>query len=668
MSTLPIRKVVLYKHGVGYFERHGEVNGDVTLDLYFRASEMNDVLKSLTTLDLGNGHIASVSYESTKPLARQLDDIAITLPDENSITALLTQLKGARVRVEAGSRKCEGVVAGLESVTRREGNQAVESHALALLVDGHTLQSFDLLHVTSVMLHDEGIRKDLQHLLEVLISGKKKDQKKLTIFAKGPGNREIVASYTVETPVWKTSYRILLGTHVPVLQGWALVDNTQDEDWDRVELTLVAGLPISFVHDLYSPRYKKRPVVRVKEEEAYAPPELEMAMPAGDPFEPMARGGLDAFDDLLGAGGAPEAATPAASAAPGTRVFGGPGRARAAAREESVKVQTRVVEVGDLFQYEIKNPVTVKRNQSALVPILQGPFEGKRVAVYNREIREKNPMSAVLFKNTTGMTLEGGPVTVLENDSYTGEAMLETMKPSEERIVPYSVELGCLVGIDHRSDVERVRTARIANGWLHLSRYHLERTIYVVENKTDRKLDLFLEHRFNKGWDLVESEKPVETTDNFYRFRFDVPPRKPLTFVVKERKDEDETHAIQNVDRDTVVSWLEARYIDKATLATLEQLMKQNERLRALAVKVARGEQEQKEIFGNQERLRKNLQALGSNPDERTLRERYVASLTKDEDKLKDLGDSLAKMREEGESLRSELGAKVAQVRFEATL
>jgi hypothetical protein len=327
-----------------------------------------------------------------------------------------------------------------------------------------------------------------------------------------------------------------------------------------------------------------------------------------------------------------------------------------------------VVEVGDLFQYEIKNPVTVKRNQSALVPILQGPFEGKRVAVYNREIREKNPMSAVLFKNTTGMTLEGGPVTVLEDDNYTGEAMLETMKPSEERLVPYSVELGCLVAIDHRSDVQKVRTARIANGWLHLSRYHLERTIYAVENKTDRKLDLFLEHRFNKGWELVETEKPVETTDNFYRFRFDVPPRKPMTFVVTERHDDEETHAIQNVDRETVHVWLESHYIDKSTLSTLEQLMKQNERLRTLAGKIARSEQDQSAIFENQERLRKNLQALGSNPDERALRERYVASLGKDEDKLKELRDSLAKMHEEKEGLERELGAKVAQVRFEATL
>jgi hypothetical protein len=663
MSTLPIKKVVLYKHGVGYFERSGPIEGDASIELHFRAQEMNDVLKSLTTLDLGNGHIASVSYESTKPLERQLEDIAITLPDENSITALLNQLKGAKVKLEAGSRRFDGVIAGLERTTRREGTQTIETHSLGLLVEGQTLLTFDLIHVSSISLQDEGLKKDIQHLLDVLISGKKKDQKKLTIFAQGPGKREVVASYTVETPVWKTSYRILLGTHMPVLQGWALVDNTQDEDWEQVELTLVAGLPISFVHDLYSPRYKRRPVVQVREEEAYAPPELETAAP--DPFAAMDKDMDMAHGGPFAGGMAP---VPAPMAKAGRAVPAMASRSRAAAREESVPVQARTVEVGDLFHYEIKNPVTVKRNQSALVPIIQGPFEGKRVAVYNREVREKNPMSAVFFKNTTGMTLEGGPVTVLEDDTYVGEAMLDTMKPAEERLVPYSVELGCLVAIDHKSELLAARTAKIASGSLHLLRYRLAQTIYLVENKTDRKLDLFLEHRFNKGWDLVDTEKPFETTENFYRFRFDVPPRKTVRFVVGERVNDKETFLLESADRDTLKVWVDARYIDEPTLLALEEMVKLSERSRSLAQKIQRREEEQKKIFANQERVRKNLAALGSGPDERTLRERYVAELGKEEDRLKELHDLVEKLKEQKDAAAKELRDKLHELRFETNL
>jgi hypothetical protein len=652
---LPIRKVILYKHGVGHFERQGEVEGDASVDLHFRAQEMNDVLKSLTTLDLGGGHVSSVSYESTKPVEKQLEDIAIRLDDANSLTGLLTQVKGARVAVELGGRRVEGVVTGTETVTRKDPAGVLTTHLVSLLVDGASLQSFDLLEMKSLTFLEEGLRKDLQHLLEILISAKKKDLKRLTIFGRGKGKRSLVASYTVETPVWKTSYRVLLSEKKPVIQGWALVDNTQDEDWEGISLTLVAGLPISFVHDLYSPRYKRRPVVEVQEEEAYAPPVLE----AGGPPEAEE------------ADAAPYASMPAAAPMRGRLAKSRAAdreMARDEARERSVKVQTRTVEVGDLFQYQIKNPVTVRRGQSALVPILQGGFEGRRVAVYNPEVREKNPMSAVLFKNTTGMTLEGGPLTVLEEDSYVGESMLDTMKPDEERLVPYSVELGCAVTLDDKSELRDVHQSRIVNGTLHLHRYRIQRKIYVVQNKTDRKLDLFLEHRFNPGWELVETEKPVEKTEHFHRFRFEVGPKKTVKFVVSEKGEESTAFAIQDVDRDRLRVWLESRYIDRKTLETLQGVLELNERAAGLRRRVAEREEEIQEIFKNQERLRKNLQSLGTTQNEKGLRDRYVGELTKEEDRIQESRGEAKALKEQLEKAEAELRARVGKLRFEATL
>lgn len=655
---LPIKQVVLYKHGVGYFERLGQVSGEAEINLHFRSTEMNDVLKSLTTLDLTSGLISSISYESTRPLERQLDDVAVRLPEVNAVTGLLEQVKGARVRVELGSQGVEGTVMGIERVTRKDNDVTLTTSHLALLVDGSGLRTFDLLEVKAVEFLDEGLRKDLQHLLDILFAAKKKDLKRLTIFAKGEGDREILVSYVVETPVWKTSYRVLLTDDKSMIQGWALVDNTQDEDWEDVKLSLVAGLPISFVHDLYSPRYKRRPIVEVREEEAYAPPELEAAEESYD------------MDDLLlaeapaGMAGGPAAAAPA------------PARARkavskadlAAARERSTRVQTRTVEVGDLFHYEIENPVTVKRGQSALVPILQGNFDGKRVAVYNQDIRDKNPMSAVLFKNSTGMTLEGGPVTVLEDETYVGEAMLETMKPDEERLVPFSVELGCIISIDHKSDLEDVRMSRVVNGYLYLYRYQIQRTIYVINNKNDKELDLFLEHRFNHGWDLVETQEPVERTENFYRFRLKAPAKKTTKFIVHEKGDHSETHAIQNVDRDTLRLWLQRKYIDEKTREVLEGILSLNEQIAKLDYEVSQREQEIQEIFNNQSRLRENLQALGDTQDERGLRDRYVSELSREEDKLATLRAEIKERKSERRKHEEKLRATVGDFKFENLL
>ena len=660
---LPIRKVVLYKHGVGYFERHGDIEGDAPVALHFKAAEMNDVLKSLTTVDLDGGLVSSVSYESTKPVDKQLEDIAIRLPDQNSLTALISQVKGARVALEAGTQRVEGVITGIETVERKDAQLVVKSTLVNLLVDGAALRSFDLLELKSLTFLDEGLRKDLQHLLDILISAKKKDLKKVTVFAKGAGKRRLMASYTVETPVWKTSYRLLLDQDRATMQGWALVDNTQDEDWDDVSLTLVAGLPVSFVHDLYSPRYKRRPVVQVQEEEAYAPPTLEervsmklsgkaaAARVLSNDIEHMDLGAtLSARDDV-------EAGAMADMRA-----------SLRAARERSMPVQTRTVEIGDLFEYRIQNPVSVKRNQSALVPILQATVEGRRVALYNPEIRAKNPMSAVQLRNTTRMTLEGGPVTVMEDEAYVGESMLDTMKPDEERFVPYSVELGCLVTLDDKSERRQVHFARIAGGKLHLLRYRVTSKIYVITNKTERKLDLVLEHRFNPGWELVETPAPVEKTEHFYRFRFDVPPKETISFTVNEKGEEAEAIALHTAGREQLRVWLESRYIDKKTRDAVDECAQLYEKAAALVKRVQERDKEATDIVQDQDRLRKNLQALGASPDEKGLRERYVGELTRTEDRIAGCREEAKGMRGEKEKLEEDLRTRLAQLKFETAV
>jgi hypothetical protein len=501
-----------------------------------------------------------------------------------------------------------------------------------------------------VTLLDDGLKQDLAHLLEILIGAKKKDLKRLTIFARGQGERELLASYVVETPVWKTSYRVILGGEQPRIQGWALVDNTQDEDWDDVSLTLVAGLPVSFVHDLYSPRHRRRPVVKVQEEEAYAPPMLEEGYAAADdeaPNVPMPR---------AAAAPARMMAPPPPAAAPGRASP----QAMRAARERTSAVQTRTVQVGDLFQYVIDKPVTVKRGQSALVPILSSTFSGKRVAVYNEEIREKNPMSAIWFENSTGLTLEGGPLTVLEDESYVGESMLETMKPGDKRLVPYSVELGCLVTRDHESDSKDIYHARIVNGVLWLTRYHLDRTIYKIKNKLEQPLDLFLEHRIVDQTELWDTPAPFETTERFYRFRVEVPANQSASFTVVQRGNRYESFQLASVSRDQIRAWVSSRYLDAATEQGLGQIVDRNESVARLGRDVAERERQIKQIHENQARKRENLGALGTTHNEQKLRERYVSELAQEEDTLQKLLQQIEQGRREKEQLENQLRAELA--------
>src|SRR5262245_24884784 len=516
MTTLPLTRIVLYKHGVGHFEREGSIENDATLTLTFKQAEVSDVLKSLTVLDLDGGHIASVSYDSTKPLEQLLADVALSIPDQGSLVGLLPQLKGARVSVRPTSRSMtlsntaegnvEGALLGVDSAERQTDEGILRSFLVSLLTDAGEIRAFDLYSLERLEILDPALRRDLDYYLRTQLSAKKKDTRTFTFFAQGSGKRTVRLSYTLEAPVWKATYRIILGreNRPPMIQGWAVVDNTEDEDWNNVQLSLVAGLPVSFQHDLYTPRYIRRPVVAVKETTGVLPPTVEEGVEHVESY--LAEVGDDEIDKLSAGLSMPRAAA--------VRML------KAADREEAVSsVQTQVRErkIGDLFEYEIEHPVTIQRNQSALVPIVLRPFEGKPVLLYNKKNRADNPMRCIEFKNTTGLTLEGGPVTVLEGGNYVGEAMLETMKPDEQRLVPYAVDLGVHVLDNVNSNEDRVHRVAIRNGQLRTSSVLVRQTTYTINNKSGYEQTLYLEHPREHGqWELLDTVTPQEITQNYW--------------------------------------------------------------------------------------------------------------------------------------------------------
>jgi hypothetical protein len=211
VTTLPIRRVVLYKHGVGYFEREAAVEGDQSLALTFKQREVSDVLKSLTVLDLDGGLVSAVSYDSTTPVEKLLAEIALSIPDSGSLTALLPQLKGARVAVSpvASGERTAGVLLGIDTVDTQTPAGATQQVRVSVLTDAGDVRTFDLFDL-NLQLLDDGLRKDLDFYLRTQLASKKKDARTFTLFAQGEGKRTVRVSYVLEAPVWKATYRILL--------------------------------------------------------------------------------------------------------------------------------------------------------------------------------------------------------------------------------------------------------------------------------------------------------------------------------------------------------------------------------------------------------------------------------------------------------------------------
>jgi hypothetical protein len=663
MPPLPITRVVLYKHGVGHFERRGQVSGDTALALTFKQAEVSDVLKSLTVLDLDGGHIASVSYDSTKPLAQLLAEVDLSIPDENSLVGLLPQIKGARIALQPpGTARVEGMLIGVDRSERQTADGVVNIVLVSVLTDSGEVRSFDLHEQARLELLDQGLRRDLDYYLRTQLSAKKKDARTFTFFAQGQGQRTVSISYTLEAPVWKATYRILLGEEgkPPLIQGWAVIDNTQDEDWENVQLSLVAGLPVSFVHDLYTPRYIRRPVVEVKETTGVLPPTVEEGMD------------LVTYEDFV------KESTVEAGAG-GLRLESQPGAVpqlmRMAKRMDramvatSAPAQVRERKLGDLFEYEIEHPVTIRRNQSALVPIVLRPFEGRPVLLHNRDTRPTNPMRCVELKNTTGLTLEGGPVTVLEGGSYVGEAMLDTLKPDEERLVPYAVELSVRVLDNVNTHTDDVRRIVIRDRRLTTYQTQVQQTTYTFDNKSDLEHTVYLDHaRGGSEWQLFDTPAPKETTENYWRFRFALPPKKVTAFVVSQRLTLQQSQAFSDISSVQLGYWLERRYVDEATEHVLRQVLAGQRLFSDLEAQIARLHEERDRIHAEQGRIRQNLESLGDRASETELRERFVRTFNTQEDRLEQIAAEMQARTAERDRAREQINALIANLEYEATL
>lgn len=669
-----VRRVTLYKHGLGFFEVAQPVEGDAEVSLSFKVEEMNDVLKSLTVHDPA-GTVVSVSYDSHKAVAELLQEIALELPKSGGGAALIARLQGAEVVVRTHSSQLRGSIVGLEPRSNCAGDKIFQENWLTLWSE-NSLVNLSLSEIQAIELTDEKLRSDLSYCLDVLLKTNKREAKQLSIFTRGQGERELQLSYLVEAPAWKSSYRILLPNNPqdkPFWEGWALVDNPRDEDWEEVELTLVAGLPVSFRHDLYSPRYVERREIRVQREATVGPVAVGGAVPAPtlyhDPFacsEPMME--MDPFAcqaaDPFGAPACDPFAAPAPTLA--ARISALNHTPPAVAKERAAQVVAE--SMGELFHYRVRHPVTVKRNQSALVPIVGQEAEGGKVVLYNAAERKQNPFAAVELTNTTGLTLEGGPLMVIEENSYAGEAMLDTLKPGDRRIVPYAVDLAVRVESQQHNRNESIHQVKVINGAMTLLSAELDSTLYIFDNKDDRDKVLWLEHPLRTGWDLHDTPVENERSASHYRFRHELKAQGHLEVRVMLKRINSQVVHLHSLDANALDYYRRGGYFSKEAEATVNRLHRLFEERLEVQARRNQAEVRVRELAQEIERCRNILPSLSTTGAEATLRANYVKTIQACEDELKEL-------RITSEALRLEINQKAQEsvdcareMEFEKTL
>jgi hypothetical protein len=184
------------------------------------------------------------------------------------------------LEVRSGSANVSG---RLLSIDQRElpakDDQKITVNQLSIVTDNGEVRVFDLNPATSVRLEEKDVSEQVGKYLGMVASTRDQDIRRMAISTAGDGDRGLLVNYISEVPVWKCTYRIVVPKEgKPLLQGWAIVDNTVGEDWKNVELSLVAGAPQSFVQELSQPYYTRRPVVPLPENAMVTPQTHEATM------------------------------------------------------------------------------------------------------------------------------------------------------------------------------------------------------------------------------------------------------------------------------------------------------------------------------------------------------------------------------------------------------
>ncbi len=648
-AQLPVRQVILYKHGVGYFERSGELRQGETARLDFRPSDMDDVLKSLTIQDSGGARISGVRYDSSQPVARRLEDFPFRIGDRQPLSAFLDTLKGARIDIRVGPETITGAIV---SARQSPGSaQQPEREWLTLLVDSGDLRTLDLSSASSLRFRDTQLQDRLKEYLAIVSGARSREDRSVYIDSSESKQRQIVASYVVPMPVWKSSYRLIFGSSgAATLEGWAIVDNVTSEDWNGVKLSVVSGRPISFISRLYEPRYLARPEAQLPEEQAQAP---------------VVHGG--AIGGIAGANEPERDLRLQRQKAAESRAFAAEVAAAPAAglpREalSSVVPSTEAHELGDLFQYDFATPVTVKRGESAMLPFLQQKIASRKLLVYS-DTGSQNPMSAVELTNDTAKTLDGGPITVYDSASYAGEALMETLKDGDKRLISYAIDLGTRITTQFEYTSNIVREIHFRRGILTARQAARETRVYTIRNVDQKPKVLILEHPVRPGFQLVNL-KPSETTANAYRFEVKLAPGAVEKFPVTEERVFDSTYGIANLTPDVLATYTQNKTLSEAARQQLERIAQQKGLIAETDGSINRTEREIGETATDQSRLRQNIDSLNRVAGQQEQVQQYARQLAAQETQLAAARDRLASLRKKRVTLESELNSMIEKMEF----
>jgi len=650
-QPLAITRVLLYKNGMAYIVRSGQISAPINLT--FHPEDMNDVLKSFTAWNPTTNALYSVGYTTGIPASHTLSRFPFDLSDPNAgLGGFLAQVKGAEVKLDNNGRDIQGKLVAVQQVDRVTVPQVSTSdYRLTVLLRDGGLQTMWLSDVRTVEFVDPQLRDLLRSYLDVLASGRQDVTREITVYPV-PSPGPIQVSYLQQFPLWKTSYRVDLGARDSRIQGWAQIDNPTGESWDNVNVSLLSGAPVSFVMNLYDPLYTNRITVPVPGGQVAAPRQYESAVE-------VVADKVEAAQAFRSNAPAPLAA-PAPPPSPARGVLGGV-LAPAASREPSF--QTAVgTQVEDLFEYQFPFPVRIASRQSALLPFLQKTLNVERLSIFNAREDRNNPRLGARLENNTDVPFEAGPVTFFQEERYAGEAVLDYLPRGEKRLVSYGVDNDIQISNRQQSQPEITTRLTVSKGVAVLFMESVLTTTYEVRNKGMDRKTLIIEHP-RIGDRKLRGIEPFETTDGFYRFRVALNPGQSTQLAVPETVSRQTSITLTSLNRQQL-SLFAGRETPQSVRERLGQIVDLQEQIAAMRADASRSQSTIDGLFRDQERLRENLKALRDGPEDQQLRTRYLGQLRGQEDQIDAARAHIEMVNGEIASAQARLGDLISNFAF----
>jgi hypothetical protein len=591
-----LARVALFSSGMGYFEHAGAFSDAVEIVLPFHVDVMDDALKSLTINDPLSKD-PQVVYPSEGTLSRTLKSFSIDLGDNPSVVEILGAMRGAEVDVYAPNL-INGRILGVEDRIERIGYEEVSLPSFVSLLTKQGVKTIALKDVSAFSFKDEKINVDLNRALDLLLESRASDTRSLTVKLPGEGERTVRLSYVIPAPVWKASYRLDLYAEKPLLQGWAIVDNDSDTDWEDVELSLVAGKPTSFIQHLYAPYHVSRPTLPLSAGAAdaavYASGWGEATGYESYASRKRTKNTAAAYDD--------SALLPRAESA------------LPAARSNLSSVETADAQkAGEQFQFTIKNPVNLARQQSAMLPLVESSISAEKVLIFSGEKagqgRAINPRIGARLVNSSGMKLPAGPITVFD-DGYAGDALIEFFPEGEERLISFGDDLS-VQGSVTSAFAREVVSVQASNGVMTINRRWVYEKVYVIKNAALEPKNLIIEHPITNGAALAEPLEFDERTDAVYRFSTELPASGAISFTVKESAPVVESIVLNQAQTEMFAVYSSNLEIPENARQALRKAIALKKSADEAGAAQEDAEEELVRLFAEQERVRQNLAAAG---------------------------------------------------------